>query len=409
MNKRRDDRCGWRATRGLARVGALAVILALAGCGPSSRSSTPARHAAPGPTHSPLAAAYPRYEVGAYYFSGWSHGQNNNISRLLTGRMHASEPLIGWYDDSQAQVDKAIDQAADSGIDFFAFDWYDIARSPYATDKTLNEGLDFYRTSRERHRLKYCLVFVDFPPFMPRAGAWPHLVDTWITGYFRQPDYVRVDGKPLFIVFSPEHMRTIFGGSAGVRKALDVLRARARARGLPGVTIAVAATVAPQANPIRVQELIAEHYDAATGYNYHAMGGERYRVPVPYARLVAENVAMWNRVAARLRIPYIPVITSGWDQRFSAREQDTAIIYDGRTPRALACYAVLARHWIDTHLAHTTRERLVLLYAWNEIGEGGAIIPDHRDGYAYADVVRMVFGGAGRAPTTPSSCHSAGA
>ena len=409
MNKRRDDRCGWRATRGLARVGALAVILALAGCGPGSRSSTPARQAAHGQIHSPLEAAYPRYEVGAYYFSGWSHGQNNNISRLLTGRMRASEPLIGWYDDSQAQVDKAIAQAADAGIDFFAFDWYDIARSPYATDKTLNEALRFYLSSRQRHRLKFCLVFVDFPPFMPRAGEWPHLVDTWITGYFRQPDYVRVDGKPLFIVFSPEHMRTIFGGSAGVRKALDVLRARARARGLPGVTIAVAATVAPRANPIHVQELIAEHYDAATGYNYHAMGGERYRVPVPYERLVAENVAMWNRVAARLRIPYIPVITSGWDQRFSAREQDTAIIYDGRTPRSLACYAVLARHWIDTHPAQTTRERLVLLYAWNEIGEGGAIIPNHHDGYAYADVVRMVFGGSGRAPTTPSSCHSAGA
>jgi hypothetical protein len=51
----------------------------------------------------------------------------------------------------------------------------------------------------------------------------------------------------------------------------------------------------------------------------------------------------------------------------------------------------------------------VLLSAWNESGEGGAIIPNHRDGYAYADVVRMVFGASGRTPTTPSSCHSASA
>src|SRR5919201_433748 len=113
MSMRRDDRCGWRAARSLAMVGALAVILALAGCGPGSRSSTPARHAAHGQTHSPLAAAYPSYEVGAYYFSGWSHGQNKHISRLLTGRMHASEPLIGWYDDSQTPVDKANAQAPD--------------------------------------------------------------------------------------------------------------------------------------------------------------------------------------------------------------------------------------------------------------------------------------------------------
>src|SRR5919198_4165543 len=108
MTKRRDDRCGWRATRGLAMVGALAVILALAGCGPGARSSTPVRHAAHRQTHSPLAAAYASYEVGAYYFSGWSHRQNNNISRLLTGRMHASEPLIGWDDCFQTHVGKAI-------------------------------------------------------------------------------------------------------------------------------------------------------------------------------------------------------------------------------------------------------------------------------------------------------------
>ena len=75
----------------------------------------------------------------------------------------------------------------------------------------------------------------------------------------------------------------------------------------------------------------------------------------------------------------------------------------------LACYAVLARHWIDTRPAQTTRERMVLLFAWNEIGEGGSIIPNHRDGYAYADVVRTVFGGPEQAPTAPSYCHGAGA
>ena len=63
-----------------------------------------------------------------------------------------AEPLNGWYDDSQQSVDASIDQAQDAGINFFAFDWYDIARSPYLTDKTLNEGLGFYMTSRERHR-----------------------------------------------------------------------------------------------------------------------------------------------------------------------------------------------------------------------------------------------------------------
>src|ERR687885_2077555 len=106
-------------------VAALAIVLslALASRGPAPRVSAPQRvlH------HSP-AAAYRHYEVGAYYFSGWSHGPNNNITPLLTDHMQAAEPLIGWYDDSQSVVDQSIDMAANSGIDFFAFDWYDIAQ-----------------------------------------------------------------------------------------------------------------------------------------------------------------------------------------------------------------------------------------------------------------------------------------
>ena len=351
------------------------------------------------------AAAYASYQVGAYYFSGWSHGPNDNLSPLLLGPLRLSEPLIGWYDDSQTAVDQTIDQAANAGISFFAFDWYDVAQSPYATDKSLNEALGFYLTSQRRSRLRFCLNFVDQAPFIPPASAWPELVRTWIT-YFKQPGYELVAGKPLFIIFSPEHMRDMFGGSAGVRQALAYLRAQAQLAGLPGVTIAVAATVAPHANPIRVQELRSEGYDVATGYSYHSLGGEQYNVAVPYAQLVRENVDEWNRVAAALPIPYIPVVTSGFDLRYSQREQNTAIIYDGRTPEQFACYAVLARHWVDTHPTQTPSEHIVLIYAWTEMGEGGAIIPDYQDGYAYAEAVRTVFGAPGQAPATPPYCGS---
>jgi hypothetical protein len=331
------------------------------------------------------------YQIGTYYFSGWSHSQNNNLTPLLAnGPLSRYQPLLGWYDDSQALVDQRIMQAAQAGIDFFAFDWYDTARSRYATDQSLNEALGFYLTSKQRYRLNFCLTFVDQSPFIPRASEWPGLVTTWIK-YFRQPDYVRINGRPLFIVFSPEHMREIFGGSDNVRTALNYLRARVLKAHLPGITIAVAATLAPRFNPLRLKEFGSEGYDATTGYNYHALGGEKYRVPVPYKRLMQENEAMWDRVASHLAYPYIPVVTSGWDQRFSQREQRTAIIYSGRTPTQFGCYAAAARRWIDTNRTHTVKERVVLIFAWNEIGEGGAIIPTKVDRYAYTNALFQAF------------------
>ena len=341
----------------------------------------------------------PSYLVGAYYFSGWSHGQNNNLTPLLLGApLRRYEPLITWYDDSQRQVDRTIDQAAGAGVGFFAFDWYNLSHARYATDLSLNSGLTYYLTSRHRGRLKFCVNFIDQNPFMPKARDWYGLVQTWIK-YFKQPDYVRVNGKPLLIIFSPEHMRQdIFGSSRNVHQALEYLRGQVRAAGLPGVTIAVGATVTPHGNPYNYGRIAQEGYDITTGYNYHATGGEKYNVPAPYSALVRENVDMWTRVAYNLPQPYIPVITMGWDQRFSYREQRTKIVYAGRTPGQFLCYASAARRWIDTHPYRTVPERIVLVYAWNEIGEGGALIPTHVDGYAYGNMIRRVFGAPGQAP-----------
>jgi Glycosyltransferase WbsX len=149
---------------------------------------------------------------------------------------------------------------------------------------------------------------------------------------------------------------------------------------------------------------VQEGYDVTTGYNYHDVGGEQPNRPIPYRRLVQDNEAMWQRVATHLPQPYIPVVTTGWDQRFSSREQRRAFFYTGRTPQALTCYMAAARRWVDRHPTRTVPERIVLLFAWNEIGEGGALIPNRADGYAYTNAVRRVFG---QPPVGPplTGCH----
>ncbi len=375
---------------------------------PPTRTPAPTRTPVPTPTATPRPYLPPApllpafhgqavvhktngYQIGAYYFSGWSRGESNNLTPiLLHGPLSKYEPLASWYDDSQALFDKNIDQAAAAGIDFFAFDYYVLTPHTYANDQTVNEALNFYLHSTHRTRLNFALNFVDQEPFAPRPRDWPALVKTWIM-YFKQPDYVRVNGKPLLIVFSPEHMREIFTTSQRIHAALDYLRTQARNAGLPGVTVAVGTTLTPTYNPSRIPQLLSEGYDVHTAYNYHAMGNEKYRTPVPYSALVHENTAMWDRVATHIPGPYIPTITSGWDQRFSYRELSKAIIYQGRTPGQFYCYAAAARRWIDAHPKQTVKERMVMVYAWNESGEGGAIIPTKVYRYAYTNALQEAF------------------
>ena len=314
------------------------------------------------------------------------------VSQLGLGTMTFGNGS-GVYDHigrvDQAAADGLVKASLDAGINFFAFDYYDTSRSPYKTDQALNEGLTFYLHSALRSRMNFCLNFIDQNPFEPKASQWPQLVNVWLS-YFKQPDYVRVGGKPLLIIFSPEHMRDIFGTSRNVHRALDYLRARARAYGLPGVTVAVGASLAVKYNPSRIPQLRGEGYDVLTGYNYHAFGPEKYRRPVPYSYLVRENRQMWDR-DLKFGQPYVPVVTSGWDQRFSAREQSTAIIYNGRTPQQFACYVGAARRCVDAHPRNTVKEKMIMVFAWNETGEGGEIIPTRADRYAYTGALNAAI------------------
>ncbi|NQT11487.1 MAG: hypothetical protein HQ582_01980 [Planctomycetes bacterium] len=47
--------------------------------------------------------------------------------------------------------------------------------------------------------------------------------------------------------------------------------------------------------------------------------------------------------------------------------------------------------WMDAHPEQTTEDRLALVYAWNEMGEGGWLVPcrDDPDG-AYLKAIRRV-------------------
>ena len=47
--------------------------------------------------------------------------------------------------------------------------------------------------------------------------------------------------------------------------------------------------------------------------------------------------------------------------------------------------------WLDKHPDKATPERLLLIYAWNENGEGGYLTPTAKDGTAYLEAVQQAI------------------
>jgi hypothetical protein len=72
----------------------------------------------------------------------------------------------------------------------------------------------------------------------------------------------------------------------------------------------------------------------------------------------------------------------------------TSWYFTGNTPEAFGGFMEKTARWIEEHPEQATKEKLAMVYAWNEIGEGGWLEPcrDDPDKKYLKAVRKVVFG-----------------
>jgi hypothetical protein len=331
----------------------------------------------------------PKATVGAYYFDGWNgKTEDHHLTKLLRTKYADRQPLWGWRDDTVEIMQKQIDYCADYGIAFWAFDWY----YPEGKEKTtpLNNALDLYLKAPNCQRLKFCLLVANHKGYRIGPKDWDACCQRWIE-LFKQPTHLRVGGEPLLIIFSPNELTQAFGGVDGVRQALDTLRGKVKEAGLPGV--AVAACTGPGKH---LNDLARSGYTLLTGYNYN-LGYLNGGGSQPFRKLIDGCERLFEQFAEKTPLPYVPVITAGWDRRPWEEDklppEKMSVWYPDCTPKLVEDFVRLGVGWLDKHADKTTAERLLLIYAWNENGEGGYLTPTAKDGTTYLEAVQRAVTG----------------
>lgn len=312
-----------------------------------------------------------RAVVGAYYFDGWAGKHRladteawareapTHLSKRMLEEFPEREPIWGWRDDRQEIVEQQIDLAADHGIAFFAFCWYWHPTQQQIDEDPKHTGLNLFLKARNKDRMKYCLLVANHEGFLiGNAENWTRAAERWMP-YLTDKRYVTVDGKPLVIIFNP---------ADGHGEGLAALQAAAQKAGLPGVSVAACGRGDP-----KLGYTLQTHYNIIPGY---ADGAQEH----PYAELVAAHQKAWSGSQEQ---SYIPEVTAGWDKRPwegpQGLNQKPGYYFPDRTPAAFGRFVQSAIDWMDRHPEQTTKERLVLIYAWNEFGEGGYIAPTKGD------------------------------
>jgi hypothetical protein len=344
--------------------------------------------------------ATPRMKLGAYYFAGWAgksafddgtpenawaKGMPTHYTKKLATEFAGRTPVWGWRDDTPALMERQIDLAADHGVAYFSFCWYwHKNKGPIdvqaIADDPKHVPMNLFMQAKNNSRMEFSLLVANHGGFeIVGLDAWKQAADYWIT-LFKHPRYLRVEGKPLLVIFSPHGAN---------KEGLAYLQDAARKAGLPGVAVACCGKGTP-----------AEGYAIKTAYNVTPKGtwASKQSQRFPYQTLVESNIQAWQGTPGQ---PYIPVVTQGWDRRpweglggLGPKGSTVSWYYDKGTPAEFGETLTKMIQWMDANPALVTKDRLAIIYAWNEIGEGGWLVPCKDDpDAAYLKAIRRVVRG----------------
>lgn len=366
------------------------------GGGTSSSSTFSVPCPISGPASSP-AANQTRAQVGAYYFDGWSGPLTNfHFQGLPFGPYQGRQPLSGWQDFGACSVEQQLAAAHNFGIDFFIFDWY-YNTQVNASGENLNSALQITKALPNRHAMDYAILYVDSSPFIVQPPDWPAAVNEWVS-YMSDPAYVIMGDsrEPVLFILDVNAMRTAFGSSVAVSSALNQLRAAAQAAGLPGVYVVGGIAAGYDHNTQTgtfpdTSAAVADGYDALTLYNYSfgTVSGEQ-----PFSLVSEAGKWIWSQAVTNSKLPFIPVAMDGWDPRPWAEGN----VWFNRTPPDVSGFVNDEINWTKSNTQlwpnnPLVNRPLVLIEAWNEIGEGSYLIPTVDDGTTYGDALATMLTG----------------
>jgi lipopolysaccharide biosynthesis protein len=200
---------------------------------------------------------------------------------------------------------------------------------------------------------------------------------------FKDPRYMRVDGRPIFVVYAPQYLpdATAF---------VERWQTMARRAGLSGLYLV----------GVRRKDQAAPEAHGFDGSIYHHFGKRRpppsWRNPLEAIRglildllripsLVSYERAISHSLPSHAEETIFPNVVHAWDN--TPRSGSRGLVLTGSSPDMFR--RMLRRAFEFTRVTRRTPDsRLIFLKSWNEWAEGNHLEPDLKYGHAYLQVIK---------------------
>lgn len=374
----------------------------------------------------PVPPIHPRkpgdWTIAMWYFGAWVPEYASDgwaqIALACPQRMpllyDSSDPRswhhgIMYYSNANPRVlDWHVKWMAENGVNLILFDWYPIQTPNGGIDVTrpINGGLEKgflgkavvggepVKTNRFADKIQFAVMWTNH---FEAQGNPKGLIPYMCRNFFSQPNYYRIDGKPLLIVHSFSEFAKVSGGTpAGVRATLEGFRAEARAAGFPGLYV-----VSSEAyDGAYAKHVLSCGFDGVMQYAMGVMqkggtreievsepAGNKYKIIEEdfVTQSIPGHVKSWNDFASAVGKNYLMSMVPMID--FRPTKRPISHYLKNGTPENF-------RKMLQA--AHKTQEargmrKFITMYAWNEWYEGGFLEPSTSEGMAWLKQIRDEF------------------
>lgn len=318
------------------------------------------------PPPTPRSPALPL--VGAIRWDAWTGGAVTDIVQRTLGpeKFHARLPWFAEVSgDQQVKIaggrqiimETEIAFAARAGLDYWAF-------LLYPESDVMSVSLQHYLKSQRRKDIQFCVILHN--AMKVSDDQWPRELQRLIQ-LIKEPGYVRVlNGRPLVFEFDG---LTIGAG----QQRFDEFRAAAKKENLNPYCVFMGW------NP--VSDWAAQSCRGFDAVSHYARASD---LPPDFAGLVRENEEWWWQPSAKEQIPYIPLVTTGWNKEPRKDNPvpwevghgylNQTVFIPSANPDEIAQHLRRGLDFVRKN-PQTCHAKAVIMYAWNEHDEGGWLAP----------------------------------
>ena len=317
-------------------------------------------------------------------------------------------PLWGYTNEADpAVMEQQIEEAVAHGVNVFIYDWYWYDGRPFL-ENCLNDG---FLKAENRNKMQFYLMWanhnanncwnINLSDDYPETVIWRGDVDRdefevvvhrVVERYFTQPNYYKINGCPVFMIYDVNNLINGLGGIEKTKDAIAFFRQTVKEAGFPDLHLQLTVwgedsvnlsgfDAGMQGSTKDIMPLLG--VDSITHYQFvHYTNIDR-----DYTEILPDVAREWERIEEDYTVPYFPHISCGWDNNPRFRTFRYGIVRNN-TPENVEKALQMAKEYLDRH---PEQPPLVTVNSWNEWTETSYLQPDDLYGYGYLEAVRAVF------------------